>query len=150
MNGADVRGMNATASNGTHRAAKKNRAAKKRYAGSSAADDPQPAQPPAAAEFVVSGTEPIDALMWAHHPAAWFQPELQPSVAVWSGLTIERRHRVPAPDFVHFDPAPADRPQALDSSREMRAPDESCAMPQSRLAPLGWDPRAVCRKGGGE
>ena len=153
MKGADFPGLTATvppARNGTHRTTKKNGAAPKRSLGSGARADARPAPQPIAATFAAIEAEPIDAPMWPLHSALWFQPELAPSVPVWTGLAIERHNRIPSPDFLHSNTAPPNRPDTLDSSRDALTPDARRELPQSGLAPLGWDPRAVCRKEGGE
>jgi hypothetical protein len=126
------------ARNGTHRATRKNGAAPKRSTGT---------EPPGA-PFANLEAAPIDVPMWPIHSAVWFQPELAPSVPAWSGLAIERRHRIPAPDFLHSGAVPVQRPDTLDNSRDALAPDARPEIPQSGLAPLGWDPRAVGRKEG--
>lgn len=161
MKGTDLPRLTATvspaATNGTHRAAKRNGAAPKRSSGSGgsgARADALPLPQPLAAAFAIigdePGDEPIDAPKWPLHPAAWFQPELAPSVPVRSGLAIERHNRIPAPDFLHSGIAPADRPEGLHSSPVALTACGRRELPQSGLAPLGWDPRAVCRKEGGE
>jgi hypothetical protein len=154
MKGAYFPGLTATvppaARNGTHRTTKKNGPAPERSAGSGVRADARPAPQPVDATFAPIEAEPIDAPMWPLHPALWFQPERMPSVPVWTGLAIERHNRIPAPDFLHFDTAPPDRPDTLDSSCDALTPGARRELPQSGLAPLGWDPRAVCRKEGGE
>lgn len=146
MKGADLNGVTATvppaAGNGTHRAAKRNGAASKR----SAESDALPAPAPAAELFETIETQPIDSPMWPLHPAVWFQPEIAPSIPAWSSLTIERRHRIPAPDFLCSDPTPPDRACGMENSCAPVTPEARLDLPQSDLEPLGWDPRAVCRK----
>ena len=163
MKGTDLEGLPATApaaaTNGTHRAAKRNGAAPKRSAGVGSRADvrpsPEPLAAPLAAPFDLIEAEPIDAPKWPLHSAAWFQPDLAPSVPVRSGLAIERRNRIPAPDFLHSDTAPPDRPEGLNRSPgaltpPALTPGTRWELPQSGLAPLGWDPRAICRKEVGE
>jgi hypothetical protein len=84
--------------------------------------------------------------MWCLHPAVWFQPELAPSAPAWAGLTIERRSRIPAPDFLLTSAALVDCPAALDSLRDGLAPDPQPQVPHSGNTPTGWDPRTVYRK----
>ena len=103
---------------------------------------------PIDATFATADAEPIDAPMWPLHEALWLQSEPAPSIPVWTGISIERHNRIPAPDFLHLDTAPADRPGALGDSREAMRPRARPELPQSGLAPLGWDPRAVGRKQG--
>ena len=152
MKGTDLQRLTATvppaATNGTHRATKRNGAAPKRSAGSGLRADARPLPQPLAAAFAIIGDELIDAPKWPLHSAAWFQPELAPAVPVRNGLAIERRYRIPAPDFLHSGTAPPDRPEGLKSSPGELTPVARPQLPQSGLAPLGWDPRAVCRKGG--
>jgi hypothetical protein len=132
------------APNGTHRAAKKSAPESKRSAGSHTPHS-APAEP-LAAPFAASDPTPIDAEMWPLHTAMWFQPERAPSVSQWSGLAVERRNRLPAPAFAHPAAAQLDRPGAPELARDARTPDARPAIPRSDLAPLGWDPRAVCRR----
>jgi hypothetical protein len=137
------------AANGTHRTTGNSPAAK-RPAGSRARTGPGCAPQPVEAGFAVTEGEPIDTPMWPRHTASWLQGERTPSVAVWTGLTIERRNRIPAPGFLHFDIAPLKRPCTIESSRHPLHSPVRLEFPQSGLAPLGWDPRAVCRKQEGE
>ena len=132
-------------SNGTHppRAPKR---APKASARSAARKDVPSAPEPIAAEFAQVEPKPTDAPMWLLQPVSWLQAERAPSIPVWTGLAIERHNRIPKPDFLPQDTAPPNRPDALETSREALTPDPHCEIPQSDLAPLGWDPRAVCRK----
>ena len=167
MKGTDLEGLPITpppaATNGTHRAPRRNGArngaAPKRSAGSGPRADarpsPEPLAAPLAAPFDMIEAEPIDAPKWPLHSAAWFQPDLAPSVPVRNGLAIERRNRIPAPDFLHSDTAPPDRPEGLNRSPGALTPGTLTSgtrrqLPRSGLAPLGWEPRAIGRKEGGE
>jgi hypothetical protein len=147
MKSADLPGSAATApntaQNGKHRAAKKNGAGPKRSAGSGATGNAPLAPEPLAAPIATEAA-PIDAPMWPVHSALWFQPELAPSAPMWSDLNIERHNRIPAPVFLHAETAPLNRPDALDHSIDARTPGANPEIPQSGLAPLGWDPRADC------
>ncbi len=108
-----------------------------------------PAEPPPAidAPFAATDLEPIDAPMWPIQPGQWFQPDLAPTVPLWSGLAIERLHRVPTPDFLGSDILPVDRLSALDDSHaSLRANAVPPRLPPSDLAPLGWDPRVLAPK----
>ncbi len=129
--------------NGTHRTTR-NGSTAKRSAGSRARTDRGSAPQPVEAVFAIAEGEPIDTPMWLRHAAAWLQGERTPSVAVWTGLTIERRNRIPAPGFLHFEIALMKRPGAIESSHHPLHPTVPLEFPQSGLAPLGWDPRAVC------
>jgi hypothetical protein len=157
MKGESFSGLAATlppaAVNGTHRTAK-NGSTAKRPAGSRARADAGSAPQPVEAAFAITGEEPIDTPMWPRHAASWLQGERTPSVAVWTGLTIERQNRIPAPGFLHFEIAPEiapmKRPSAIESFSHPLHPPVRLEFPQSGLAPLGWDPRAVCRRHEGE
>ena len=96
-----------------------------------------------AATCVAIAVEPVDAPMWQITPAGWLQPETPAAAPSWTGLNIERRHRIPAPDFLHFALAPFPLPGAIDASREAVFPAARPTVPQTDLAPLGWDPRAA-------
>jgi hypothetical protein len=100
-----------------------------------------------AATCVTIPVEPIDAPMWPIHPAGWLQPEAPAAAPSWTGLTIERRNRIPAPDLIQFPLAPFSRTGAIDASidasREALFPAARPIIRQSDLAPLGWDPRAT-------
>jgi hypothetical protein len=154
MKVADFPGLTVTAPpaarNGTHRSTKKNGPAPKRSAGGGARADARPAAQPVDGTFATMEAEPIDAPMWPLHPALWFQPERAPSAPVWTGLVIERHNRIPAPDFLHSEIAPTDRPGTLDRTCDALTPGARRELPESGLMPLGWDARAVCRKEGGE
>lgn len=147
MKGADLPGSAATvppaATNGTHRAGKKNGA--KQSSRPVAHTDERPGPEPPAAPFSTSEPEPIDSPMWPLHSGLWFQPELAPSPPAWSGLAIERHNRIPAPDFLHSGVAPVNRTDVLENSCDTLAPAACPKISESGLAPLGWDPRSVCR-----
>jgi hypothetical protein len=132
--------------NGLQRSRKKNGAAVTRSAGNGAAAQTESATQP----FVAAEPGPIDLPMWPLHAALWFQPELAPSGPGWSGLTVERQGRIPAPDFVHSGLAPLDYPYSLDHSRHELTPGARPEIPQSDGAPVGWDPRAAGRREGHE
>ena len=146
MKGESFSGRAATLSppapNGTHRTTRNGSAAKR--PGSRTRTDRGSAPRPAEAAFAISEVEPVDTPMWPRHAASWLQGERMPSVAVWTGLTIERQNRIPAPGFLPLEIAPMERPGAIESSpRPLHSPVR-LEFPQSGLAPLGWDPRAVC------
>jgi hypothetical protein len=153
MKDGELRGLTASrppaAGNGTHVQAKKNGAGSKRSSTSGTLAGAWESQQ-MAAEFAVLDAEPVDAPMWPLHPTLWFQPELKPTDSIWSGLVIEHHNRIPAPDFMAFDIVPLNCPGTTDSPRAAFTPDARRVLPQSGLAPLGWDPRTVCRKEGGE
>jgi tetratricopeptide (TPR) repeat protein len=72
------------------------------------------------------------------------QTEPAPSPLIWGGLSIERHHRLPTPDFFLSGDVPLNRPDALDNSHRLLTAASRPVVPQSGLAPLGWDPRTVC------
>lgn len=135
--------------NGAHPATRKSRAAK-RPTGSGGPAGRDSAPHPVEADFAVIAGEPIDTPMWPRHAASWLQVERTPATGLWTGLTIERRNRIPAPGFLESEIAPMDRPGAIDSSRDPLHTPLRLAFPLSDLAPLGWDPRAACRNHEGE
>jgi hypothetical protein len=160
---AELPGSVATAPpNGTHRTAKKNGTRR-----------PAPeASPVIDAPFLGVAAEPVDAPMWPIHQSGWFQPETPPSMPAWSGLSVERRNRVPAPELVGFEITPLED-QSLAHRAVKGCGDTAAAsgggtgsaakspeffaeplwsgsavprIPKSGLEPLGWDPRAICSK----
>jgi len=145
MNGGDSPGEaeGVRATNGTHRETRKNGAAKVSAAkgGAEAASVAPPLAGPLAVEAV-----PIDLPMWPLQAAAWLQPEIAPIPPVWSGLTIERHNRIPAPDFWPSASAPLNRSDAPHNSLRALIRAAKPAVPAGDLAPLGWDPRSVCWK----
>ena len=98
------------------------------------------------APFAAVEPAPADAGMWPAHPAAWFEPQLPPELPAVSGLRVERRCTVPAPDFLRFEPSPASLPHTY-VEPDFLPPDLPAGLPESDLVPLGWDPRVACRKG---
>jgi hypothetical protein len=98
---------------------------------------------PVPGSFVNTEPMPIDAPMWPLHAALWFQPELAPTAPVWSDLAIERRHRAPAADFLSSGTAPLNRRDVVETSREARLSEARPQIPESTLAPFGWDPRVL-------
>ena len=147
MKEADLSGITATVppvnGNGTHRA-KRNTAARKAAAGP--AEDPQIA----AAPFVEMGAEPVDSPMWLVQPAGWYQPDLAPEPPSWSGLAVERRGRIPVPDFLRPDAEPFPISAEPAAPPEHMTPGPEPLFPHSDLSPLGWDPRAHCPKEKGQ
>lgn len=138
--------MGPPAPNGRHSAVRKT--SPRRPA---AADEPSEVRAPAplAAPVACAASTPVDVPMWPLQSAAWLQPDVPPSPPAWSGLAVERRHRIPAPDFVSFHTAPLNREHAPKGSAPV-FPASSPNLPHGDLAPLGWDPRAVCQKEKGE
>jgi hypothetical protein len=133
--------------NGTNRITKRS-GAPKDSPGTGAPADAPAAEPLAPPVMVAAGF--MDAPMWPLHSAVWFQPDVAPSAPVWTGLGIERHKRIPIPDFLPSGIGPLNCPVALDNSRHALAPAASPTVPQSDLAPLGWDARANCREEGCE
>ncbi len=100
------------------------------------------------APFAAVDAAPADAGMWPAHPAAWFEPQLPPEPPAASGLRVERRYTVPAPDFLPLEPSPALPGAAAPSGAAPVVPSGvTVGVPASDLVPLGWDPRVACRKG---
>jgi len=97
-----------------------------------------------ASDFAGIVIEAVDATMWPIYPPGWLQPEAPASTPSWSGLTIERRHRLPAPDFLQCPLAPFDRSFGQASGPSPAATSSAAVpgIPASGLDPLGWDPRA--------
>ena len=116
---------------------------------------PAKPQPPAEPEPKLSGFEAvevmaIDAEMWPVHAVMWLEPLLTVVAPVSSGLGMKRRHRVPAPDFLYFGMAAAGCAHSTERGYAPLAPNLGHSIPASDLAPLGWEPRAVCAPGGKE
>lgn len=94
------------------------------------------------APFATISVAPIDAPMWPVYPPGWFQPETAPAAPSWSGLNIERRNRIPAPDLVHLPLAAVDRGAEPNHEREPFLYARHPAIPDGAVELLGWDPRA--------
>ena len=154
MNGADFGGRATAgprpAGSVTRRVTKKDGAERERPERSGGRTGAAPDAAPFAAPFVIRQAAAIDVPAWPLHGVVWLQPELAPAAPAWSGLTIERRNRVPAPGFLLPDSATLDRSDAPDTSLDSLKPGASPEIPRSGLAPLGWDPRAVCKREGSE
>lgn len=99
------------------------------------------------AQFASVEAAPEDAEMWPVHPAAWLQPELMPALPASSGLRVERRYAAPTPDWLRPDPPQPGQSPAPATLPDWALPNLRLELPASDLAPLGWDPRAACRKG---
>ena len=143
MKGGELPGSLATLqqppANGTHRRRSTERSARAKGSGA-----PEVAPEVLAAQFAGTAVEPIDAPMWPILPAGWFQPEATACAPSWSGLIIERRHRMPAPGLVQFRIDPLNRPDVPDDRCEAVMGNARPRIPGSSLEPLGWDPRALC------
>ena len=148
MKGGDMPGITATAppvnGNGTHRKEKRN--GPRRKTPTNIAEEPEVAESP----FVELGAEAVDLPMWVLQPAGWYQPDLAPAPPSWSGLAVERRGRVPVPDFVRAEPSPFEIAAAPAGTLEAITPNPQPQFPDDDLTPLGWDPRAHCPKGEGK
>jgi hypothetical protein len=131
---------------GTHAAVHKNGAAAKPAARSDSRPRVLPSPDPPPASFIALDPAPVPAPMWPLHSNVWFQPERAPTFPAWSDLNIERRHRVPAPDFIGSEITAFDRAAAPAPAEEPLPPDRRLEAPASELAPIGWDPRAFCPK----
>jgi hypothetical protein len=150
MKGADLPAVAAIspARNGAHRPGKRHSTATKRSNGHDAGADSRPAPQPLAAPLTATPGAPVDLPMWPLHMAVWFQPEpAPPATPAWSGLSVERRSRIPSPDFVHASVMPLDCPAPTENRADPLTPAAHPLIPQSDAAPIGWDPRTICRKG---
>jgi hypothetical protein len=96
------------------------------------------------ADFAAMETPAMDAAMWPVHAMAWLQPDLAAEAPQSSGLRVERRHRVPVPDFVRLAAPAASRPHLPERECEPLPPRMLQGIPRCDLAPLGWDPRTAC------
>lgn len=103
---------------------------------------------PQLAPFAAIPSEPRDTEMWTLTPVLWLQPELCPVIPASSGLTIERRCTVPGADFLYRELVPAGGVPAPAGPGNGLPPQLPQQLPQSNLAPLGWDPRALPRPSG--
>jgi len=97
------------------------------------------------APFASVKLEAQDASMWPVHPVMWLQPAPRPVLSIASGLRVERRYAIPAPDFLDCAQDAVECKHAPDKSAELRRPSIAMVLPQSGLEPLGWDPRAARR-----
>lgn len=133
-----------TPANGEHKGSKKGASSKR----AAAAATPKEVAPPEplAGPIPTIDARAIDAPMWPLHSAVWFQPVVAPSAPAWSSLAIEHHNRMPAPDFLPSVVTPADLPHELDKPCHERKPSVAPKPPAGDLEPLGWDPRAFCRK----
>jgi hypothetical protein len=95
------------------------------------------------APFAAVEVEAAGAQMWPVHSVAWFHPELKPRLPDSAGLTIERYRKLPAPDFLRLEVTPADQSHSSDEVCNPLPPDLKPRLPESGLAPSGWDPRAA-------
>jgi hypothetical protein len=95
------------------------------------------------AGFAPIKIDPIDARKWLVHPFLWLQPELTPAAPSASGLWIERRHKIPIPGFARVAVSAILRPKPAEAPAGLRPPEVPRNYPESELAPLGWDPRAL-------
>jgi len=84
--------------------------------------------------------------MWPVHSAAWLQPEASAAAPSWTSLNIERRNRIPSPDFIRFPLDPFPRAAAIHAVREALFPSARPIILLCDLAPLGWDARAASPK----
>jgi hypothetical protein len=97
---------------------------------------------PPLAPFVSLEVAALEHPMWPLHYSAWLQPEAVPALPAWSGLTIERRYRLPAPDFVLSEVEPFPLSAAAHRACDPVPPAACPGLPASGLAPAGWEPRA--------
>jgi hypothetical protein len=76
------------------------------------------------------------------HLVLWLQPELRPDLVEGRGLHIERRYKVPVPDFQYPRLAPACPSAVRAAACDPQAPRLESYTFQSDLTPLGLEPRA--------
>lgn len=133
---------NGTAVRGTVRPSGTRRPAPRKRADRVAKPDPK------LAGFVKAAAEAQDAPMWPIHPVMWLQPELRLQVPAASGLHIERKHSVPAPEFARGTLTPVSGTPSLEKSVHPVLPRIGRHFPASGLAPLGWDPRVASHETG--
>jgi hypothetical protein len=133
-----------TPTNGTHRKKQGDRAAKGKSAAANAA---LLANESFGAPFAPIHADASDTPMWPIHTSIWFQPDLAPAPPSWTGLAIERRHRIPTPGFLWTEADPLNRPCLPDDLSSAMRSESAVHVPASELEPLGWDPRAIVRKG---
>ena len=105
---------------------------------------------PEMAGFLKTELAAQDAPMWPIHPAMWLQPELRLAVPAESGMRIERRHTVPAPDAISISMNFVNHPALPDKTARPALPRLERRLPSSDLAPLGWDPRVAAHTAGKE
>ena len=103
---------------------------------------PAVAGAPEPADFAAIEIPAINAQMWPVHAMAWLQPELSAAALPSSGLRPERRHRVPAPDFLPPVAGTAGSVPPVEHRCEAMAPAIPGGIPACGLSPLGWEPRA--------
>ena len=132
--------------NVTHAPLKKNAAAQKCPPQAGTRNAHRPASAEILAPFAQLETRPANAQTWHHHQVLWFQPERAPAKPAWTELSTERRNRIPRPDFSPLETVAPDRPHRLQNLREALQPGSHPRFPDSDLEPLGWDPRALCRR----
>jgi len=92
----------------------------------------------------------MDAQMWPVHAVVWLQPDLTAAAPHSSGLRIERRHRVPVPDFLQPVVTITSGPRLPARECEPLPPNPPLGIPQCDLSTLGWDPRTACAVAGKE
>ncbi|HUI82103.1 MAG TPA: hypothetical protein VLY24_29480 [Bryobacteraceae bacterium] len=110
-----------------------------------------PAKPlPELAPFIKTEAQAQNAPMWPVHPVMWLQPQLRPAVPAESGLSVERKHTVPAPDALRFELTPVNHPASPEMVVRPVPPQIQRQLPASGLAPLGWDPRVASFAAGKE
>ena len=95
------------------------------------------------AQFAEIPAEPVDSPTWLLHAALWFQPDRGPALPAWTDLAIERHNRIPLPDFLDLELVAADRRGLVDGECEVLHPERQRQLPESDLAPTGWDARSI-------
>ena len=94
------------------------------------------------AGFAIPELHPGSATLAPLHLVLWLQPELKSALREASGLHIERRFKVPVPDFRYYALKPDCPSATLAASCEPRPVRLVTSIPQSDLTPLGSETRA--------
>ena len=101
---------------------------------------------PDLADFIELEARAIDAEKWPVSPVVWWQPELILRPPHTTGLRNERRHKTPAAGFLNVDLALVCVAGEV-TTPEPAVPALRVKIPESGLAPIGWDPRTSLGKG---
>ena len=95
------------------------------------------------AGFLATEVSVIDAEKWPVFPVVWWQPQLSLEPPRSSGLSNERRNRIPIAGFLDPSPGPVCPPVPLAGPEAFLSVRLSSQAPSSDLAPVGSDPRVA-------
>lgn len=109
--------------------------------------EPSTAADPPLANFLALEVEAIDAEKWPVSPVVWWQPALELTPPEASGLRNERTHKARVAGFLSADLAPVCPASGALAAPQAALPALRGIVPQSDLAPIGWDPRTHVGKG---